>query len=905
MAELFLNPWSMLAGALLVGVPVVVHLINRLRYRRVRFAAMEFLLKAQKRVKRKLLIQQLLLLLLRCLLVLLLGLLAARFLGFDLSGRDGRPTHHVVVLDDTPSMADGWKGEDGTATDAFEQAKRVLSREIAPAAAEATAAQTLEVLRLSDLTGARGFGRLSPDSVRELGTYLQPLRPGLVRVTLAEGLAKAKELLAAQPADSNRVVHVLSDLRATDFGDDGEAVKATLGELTAGGTKVFLIDTTHPARRPTERRPPAAHDNLAVMDLLPARPAVGRFEPVEFTLRVRNFGAAELTDVRFAVRVNGDENKGRSVVFPSLPGNQERAVKFELTFDRLGTPEQPLERFSLVTASLETGEPGGIAVDNVRHAVVEVKERLPILVVDGRPNLRDAREGDSFFLRPVFTSVLGGYGWQDGTARDLETLDLTKFAFVLLLNVPTLTEPAVRAVETYCRDGGGVGFWLGPDINPGEYDSKLYRSGDGLFPVPLEAKPSEEIPEEELLRRRYQISQKKFLVRDPARRAHPALAGLYLDERGLPATDVDKLERVFGFVTVRRHWRVPPRGRWRDDKSVAELYCLPNDGKTASYETAVRRIVEAVPLDGPEFAAYRDLLKPLRDELKRIGDVGEPLYQLANQLDDLLAEGADTAGTARLREFWANPKTATLRADAVRLRDEVKFGDPFYLAKQFGRGRVTLVTTTAGDTWTDWPSEPPGSASFAPIIKELGGYLSGGGVAESRPVGKPVELKFPADRFRPVVGRAVFTHDPTAKPQPNQPLVAVADLKEQPLTAEGGDLVLRFGEATQPGAYVFAASGVKPGPDGLPVAEYRSVAVNVDTRESDLRRAAGDDLLVLAPKAKVVSAGDSGWLAELRDRRADLSEGVWLILLLVFMLAAEQWLSVRLSFHHAGGAASA
>ena len=899
MAELFLNPWSMLAGALLVGVPVMVHLINRLRYRRVRFAAMEFLLKAQKWVRRKLLIQQLLLLLLRCLLVLLLGLLAARFLGFDLTGREGRATHHVVILDDTPSMADGWKGEDGSPTDAFEQAKRVLLRDIAPAAAEATAAQTLEVVRLSDLGGPRPFGRLTADSLRELGNYLQPLRPGLVRVTPAEGLQKAKELVAALSPDTNAVVHLLGDLRAGDLSDDADAVKAAVGELTAGGAKVFLVDAAHPVRKPVDRRPPAAHDNLAILDLLPGRPAVGRFEPVEFTLRVKNFGAAELSDVRFALRVNGDENKGRSVVFPSVPAGQERSLKVELTFDRLGTAEKPLERFSLVTASLETGEPGGLAVDNVRHAVVEVKERLPILVVDGRPEKRDARDGDSFFLRPVFTSVLGGYGWQDGTARDLEALDLSRFAFVLLLNVPSLSGPAVQAVEAYGRAGGGVGVWVGPDVSAEAYTRDLYRDGAGFLPAPLAEKPSPELSEEELQLRRYQISQKKLLVRNPATRAHPALAGLYLDERGLPAGDVDKLERVFGFITVARHWPVPPRGRWREDKSVTELYCLPNDGKTANYEAAIRGVVDAIPLDGE----FRELLQPIRDDLRRIGDTGEPLHTLANRLDEFLADGTDTASTARLREFWANPKTAALKTQATRLRDEVKFGDPLILAKQFGRGRVILVTTTAGDGWTDWPSAPPGSASFAPVMKQVGDYLSGGGVPESRPVGKRVELRFPADRFRPAVGRTVISHDPTARPQPGQPLVAVVDLAEQPLTASGGDLVLDFAGADRPGAYLFTATGVKPGADGSMASEYRAVAVNVDTKESDLRRVAGDELALLAPKAKVVSAADASWVDELRDRRADLSEGVWLFLLLALILAAEQWLSVRLSFHHAKEAA--
>src|SRR5918994_1642242 len=108
MSELFLNPWSMAAGAALINSPIIIHLINRIRYRRVRWAAMEFLLKAQRRMRRKLILQQLLLLLLRVLIVLLIGLLVGRFLGFDMTGKENRSTAHLVILDDTPSAADGW-----------------------------------------------------------------------------------------------------------------------------------------------------------------------------------------------------------------------------------------------------------------------------------------------------------------------------------------------------------------------------------------------------------------------------------------------------------------------------------------------------------------------------------------------------------------------------------------------------------------------------------------------------------------------------------------------------------------------------------------------------------------------------------------------------------------------------
>src|SRR5688572_21121769 len=151
MLSAFLNPWTFLAGALLVSMPIIIHLINRIRYRRVKWAAMEFLLKAQKRMRRRKILEQLLLLLLRCLLVFLAGVLFARFLGCDqMSGKETRPTAHVVVLDDSPSTADGWRREDGAQTDAFGEAKKLVYERLMPAAGEATTPQTFQVIRLSE-----------------------------------------------------------------------------------------------------------------------------------------------------------------------------------------------------------------------------------------------------------------------------------------------------------------------------------------------------------------------------------------------------------------------------------------------------------------------------------------------------------------------------------------------------------------------------------------------------------------------------------------------------------------------------------------------------------------------------------------------------------------------------------
>src|SRR5712692_5331679 len=107
-AGFFLNPGFLFIAAALVAVPIIIHLINRMRFKRIRWAAMEFLLKAQKRTRRRLIIEQLLLLALRCFLIFLVGWLVLRFVGCGDSNALGKPNLHIALLDDTPSMQDQW-----------------------------------------------------------------------------------------------------------------------------------------------------------------------------------------------------------------------------------------------------------------------------------------------------------------------------------------------------------------------------------------------------------------------------------------------------------------------------------------------------------------------------------------------------------------------------------------------------------------------------------------------------------------------------------------------------------------------------------------------------------------------------------------------------------------------------
>ena len=127
----FFNPAYVAGGAALVASPIIIHLINRSRFRRVRFAAMEFLLQSQQRNRRRVLFEQLLLLLLRILIVLAIVALIARLIldPMQLSLFRGAKAHHVILLDDSGSMRDRW-GE----TNAFKEGLDVVRKVVAEGA---------------------------------------------------------------------------------------------------------------------------------------------------------------------------------------------------------------------------------------------------------------------------------------------------------------------------------------------------------------------------------------------------------------------------------------------------------------------------------------------------------------------------------------------------------------------------------------------------------------------------------------------------------------------------------------------------------------------------------------------------------------------------------------------------
>src|SRR5438093_11190663 len=132
LAVAFITPAFFAAGILLASVPVIIHILNRRRFKTVNWAAMEFLLRAMRKNRRRLRFEQWLLLAVRCCVLLLLGLALARPVACSqksLAGFAGqRSGLHVLIIDNSYSMA--YESDRPDAKTNLDQAKKLARQTI-------------------------------------------------------------------------------------------------------------------------------------------------------------------------------------------------------------------------------------------------------------------------------------------------------------------------------------------------------------------------------------------------------------------------------------------------------------------------------------------------------------------------------------------------------------------------------------------------------------------------------------------------------------------------------------------------------------------------------------------------------------------------------------------------------
>ena len=446
---------------MLIASPIIIHLINRMRFRKVRFAAMEFLLQAQQRNRRRLLLEQLLLLLLRILIVLALLFLIARLIldpRLTVFGGEGK-AHHMVVLDDSASMQNRWGN-----TSAFEEAKKVIL-ELVREGAKRPQTQTFSLVLASKPTNFL-FAEVDVSDllVKELEEKLDPdtLRASYTRPDLQAALQDAGGQLRKHEATIKHL-HVFSDFRRGDW-QGNEALAETINQLEKDEISVNLI-------RCVEQPLP----NVGITTLDGELHSAAAGVPVRLRIGVTNFGDTVVENEEVSVNVDGDKLP-LSVTFPRIEAGQEVVLNKDITFRTEG-----LHRVQLQLKD------DSLSVDNSRYLSIDIPKQNYVLIVTSDIT------GDAAFalqaaLAPTLelTGIASNVVQADFLEKELGEKDLRQFRAIYMVNVPDIPAKALEMLESYVRAGGGLVWFLGDKSRIDAYNklSKLELNEEGLLARP-------------------------------------------------------------------------------------------------------------------------------------------------------------------------------------------------------------------------------------------------------------------------------------------------------------------------------------------------------------------------------------------------------------------------------------
>jgi hypothetical protein len=479
--------------ATMIALPILIHLIQRLKHRTVRWAAMDFLLKSHQRNRNWIRLKQFLLLLSR-IIVLLLALAVLGQVGCRDEGVQrwlGAPTtHHYIILDDSYSMQD--QSIDGVR--AFDRAKSTLTKIVNRAKGRQNQALTLirysaailqksseptKIAQLADITDQP----IDTNFDQQIESLKGQLNVSALDAGPQPALRRVAEQIQQQP-DQHAVVYLLSDFRTQDW-DEAPELYSLIQGLSQQNCSIELIDC-------------AAETgiNLSLEQLSPVGNVRVAQTPLMVEVAVKNHSNLPATKVKIDIS---------SLEFPSAdrrsrPTDLQPATRQlpSVFIDRIESGERVQRQLPVyfntagIHALVASLPDDSVAMDNQQIADLRIVPQAQVLIVD------ESEAGDGQFLALVLNP-----GGTTGLAPVIERKDylrtaspeqLDQFDTLFLLDVDSLEASTVGKLETYVQRGGGVAFFTGPNINRDFYTRQLYRNGTGLFPLPIEA--VQEIPAE-------------------------------------------------------------------------------------------------------------------------------------------------------------------------------------------------------------------------------------------------------------------------------------------------------------------------------------------------------------------------------------------------------------------------
>ena len=438
----FLHP-ELLILSPLVALPIVIHLLNRMRYRRVRWAAIDFLLTSERRAIRRARLRQLLLMALRMLLLATaLAALAQPVVRGGLAALLGGSTQVAVVLDASASMS-----ATGTGGSAFECGKRMARAELRelPRGTRAAAG-----------TFAPAFRSPFREPLQDRAAVAAVLRDA----PLTGGAGDVPRALIAAAGTLGRgggggAIWLLTDLQASGWRvqDTAEWDQVRRALHDAGDPRLLITDLV-----------PGVESNLSIAAVRtdPAVLVEGDKPKLTATVELRSrTGAGTVASV--GLSLDGRRIDTRTHEFAA-------SGRADVVF-RLPTLESGAH-----AGRLELTSPDALPADDQFHFVLRAAAQLPVLVADGAPSAVPFDAAADFVelaLRPPESDISQRSHFTTRTipAAELPAAELDAFVAVVLADVPALDPDAVARLRAYTAAGGLVVAFPGAHTDVAAWNS--------------------------------------------------------------------------------------------------------------------------------------------------------------------------------------------------------------------------------------------------------------------------------------------------------------------------------------------------------------------------------------------------------------------------------------------------
>ncbi len=541
MIDFLAQPFA-IAGAIAAAGPILIHLLNRRRFRTVNWAAMDFLRQAMQRNRRILQMRDLLLLLLRCLIVLCIGLALAqpffRNSGSDslfatvwpwvvglgaivaaiwavvastkavkfvaaavalfLTGVAGwgvyenfqsrtvadsntnsrQPVHAVLVIDNSLSMA--YETLEGD----------LLDR------AQARAAEFIDQLpsgsRISVIPTSGTGKSFSLDAYRNK----DDARDAVGRIEVVDQSASVANALALAAEACDRLSE-LAAKRVVFFGDQqasgwpAENVDEDLNRLP----ELQIVQVA-----------PEEPQNVWVSEFRLASGVADIETPSTFIAELEHSGENSLEDLQVTLSLDGMSVASQSI---DLEPGQRRQIEFKYQIDIPAEPGRP----QFVTAELlvETPTIDGdrLKRDNFRSLIVPVVAGLPVVFVDAlgkKENIASGEVGETYPLRRYLAPKLSRDEYQrqliDVRHLTIDEVDIQTLADARLVVIAGIESPGatVEILREFVEQGGALVIAAGGNFDPAVWTQMAWKDGAGILPTPLTGDAFGETPEELELR---------------------------------------------------------------------------------------------------------------------------------------------------------------------------------------------------------------------------------------------------------------------------------------------------------------------------------------------------------------------------------------------------------------------